>query len=141
MSERNLSRIGAGLLLAGAVALAVQILVSLASISDADEFVPFLLVVSGPQLVAGLWVLLPWGTRRAARYLLPILIGLYVASWNISLLAQGSSVDLSPLQSILIGGSLVIQAVAPLIAAGVLAGAWWVGRRSRPDVDESGSQL
>ena len=61
MSERNLSRIGAGLLLAGAVALAVQILVSLASIPNADIFVPFLLVVSGPQLVAGLWVLLPWG--------------------------------------------------------------------------------
>jgi len=127
MRERKLRSIGAGLLLAGAAALGVQILISLAWVPDA---VPFVLVVSGPQLVAGLWVLLPWGSRRAVRYLPAIILGVFVSYWNIAVLLE---TNLIPDVPQLVLGSLVvllaIQAVLPLIAAGVLMWAWRVGRR------------
>ncbi len=131
MSERNLRALGAGLLLAGAVACGLQILISLVWLPSA---VPFIVTVSGPQLLAGVWVLLPWGVRRAVRYLPPIVLCVYVAFWNTAILAEGSTgPPLPPLVFTATGVLLATQVVLTLIAAVLLGLAWRVGRRSRPD--------
>ena len=128
MSEARLQRIGAGLLLVGTAVLAAQTLVSIAW---GMSVMPFILVVSGPQLPAAIWVLLPWGHRHAARYLPPIIAAVYVSLWNIAILAEGNLVpSLPPLVLALLFGLILYEAVAPIVAAVLFARAWRLGRKS-----------
>ena len=129
MSEARLQRIGAGLLLVGTAVLAAQTLVSIAW---GMSVMPFILVVSGPQLPAAIWVLLPWGHRHAARYLPPIIAAVYVSLWNIAILAEGNLVpSLPPLVLALLFGLILYEAVAPIVAAVLFARAWRLGRKSQ----------
>src|SRR5262245_48413923 len=88
MSERQLRRIGAGLFVISAVACGAQLLIALAWYPTA---VAFILVVSGaPALIAGAWILLPW-RRPVIRYVLPMILGVNIAFWNVAILAEGST--------------------------------------------------
>ena len=128
MAERDLRLIGAGLLLAGAAALGLQVLISLEWVPGA---LPFILFVSGPQLAAGVWVLLPLGSRRAVLYLPAILLGVYVAYWNAAVIAEAA--DVTDVPQLVVASLLLllgVQVVFPLLAGAALGLAWRDGRRS-----------
>ena len=130
MDERKLRGIGAGLLIAGAVALGVQVAMSLIWVPGA---LPFIIVASGPQLVAGVWVLLPWSSRRAVRYVPAMLLGGYVAFWNIAVILEGLEGQI-PAVPPLVGGALLlllaIQGLFPLLAVGAFSLSWWLGSQA-----------
>jgi hypothetical protein len=105
---------------------------------------PFIVVVSGPQLIAAFWALAPW-RRRVVRYLPPILIGVWTLWWNAAILLEGSTGP--PIQSggevdpqllyASLGGLILIEAVTSIVAAVLLGWAWWVGRRAAADAPAS----
>ena len=128
MDEARLRRIGSSLLLLGTAALAVQVLISLTWL---DGAVPFILVVSGPQLPAGLWVLLPWGNRRVLRYVPPIIAAVWVAYWNAAILLEGNTGPTAPEPVMLsLFVLILIEAVVTIAAAILFVWAWRVGSRS-----------
>jgi hypothetical protein len=127
-TEERLRRTAATLLLIGAAALGIQVLLSLTWVPGA---VIFVLVISSPQLVAGIWLLVPWRRRRAVLYLPAILLAVFVSYWNAAVLLEPAALPEAP-QLVLIAlmSLLAIQALFPLIAVGALVWAWRIGRRT-----------